>query len=272
MTSIISITQEILNELSNTNPNTQINNNNNKTSTLNINEISKRKQSPNKKHFHITYLRTVIQFLDYNSILSLTLVNKEFNAFFSSIYYYKFVSQINYHQKHFTPLPKPSSTTNNTNSILPANKKKQSGGLFSAITGALSYFTPSMDYTTKVGASSEFKEIETKIALHETLLTRKLKQLELSNEITCIRSKIDDLIAERFKYKSTINKDNSDEQIQQFKREKLESNYNSLQLEIELLKKECLNAKTENERLQNEDINTDLQINSITNYIKNHLV
>lgn len=266
MTSIISITQEILNELSNTN--TQINNNN-KTSTLNINEISKRKQSPNKKQFHITYLRTVIQFLDYNSILSLTLVNKEFNAFFSSIYYYKFISQINYHQKHFTPLPKPSSSTNNTNT---ANKKKQSGGLFSAITGALSYFTPSMDYTTKVGARSEFKEIETKIALHETLLTRKLKQLELSNEITSIRSKIDDLIAERFKYKSTNNKDNSDEQIQQFKREKLELNYNSLQLEIELLKKECLNVKTENERLQNEDINTDLQINSITNYIKNHLV
>ena len=128
-----------------------------------------------------------------------------------------------------------------------------------------------MDYNTKVGTRSEFKEIETKIALHETLLTRKLKQLELSKEITSIRSKIDDLIAERFKYKSTNKNDNSDEQIQQFKREKLESNYNSLQLEIESLKKECSYLKAENERLQKEDINTDLQINSITNYIKNHL-
>ena len=266
MTSIISITQEILNELSNTN--TQINNK--KTSNLNINEISKRKTSQNKKQFRITYLRTVIQFLDYNSILSLTLVNKEFHSFFSSIYYYKFVSQINYHQKHFIPLPK-TAPINSTNSILPT-KKKQSGGLFSAITGALSYFTPNMDFNTKVGSRSEYKEIETKIALHETLLTRKRKQLELSKEITSIRSKIDDLIAERFKYKSINNKDNSDEQIQQFKREKLESNYNSLQLEIELLKKECSNLKAENEHLQKEDINTDLQINSITNYIKNHLV
>ena len=266
MTSIISITQEILNELTNT---TNAQTNTKKASNLNINEISKRKPSPNKKHFRITYLRTVIQFLDYPSILSLTLVNKEFNSFFSSIYYYKFISQINYHQKHFVPPPKTASTTS-TQSILPT-KKKQSGGLFSAITGALSYFTPNMDYNTKVGTRSEFKEIETKIALHETLLTRKLKQLELSKEITSIRSKIDDLIAERFKYKSTNKNDNSDEQIQQFKREKLESNYNSLQLEIESLKKECSYLKAENERLQKEDINTDLQINSITNYIKNHL-
>ena len=41
--------------------------------------------SPKSKKFRITYLLSIIQFLDYNSIFNLSLTNKEFHYFFSSI-------------------------------------------------------------------------------------------------------------------------------------------------------------------------------------------
>ena len=47
----------------------------------------------NSKQFRITYLRTVIKYLDYQSMFNLSLVNKEFYSFLNSIYFYKFISR-----------------------------------------------------------------------------------------------------------------------------------------------------------------------------------
>lgn len=45
-----------------------------------------------KYHFRITFMKDAIQFLDIKSILNLCLVNKEFNYFVKSIYFYKFMT------------------------------------------------------------------------------------------------------------------------------------------------------------------------------------
>ena len=71
----------------------------NEKNNLNITLESKKSKYKKNRKFRITYLTTVIQFLDLNSLISLSLVNKEFYYFLSSIYAYKFIIQIQRHQK-----------------------------------------------------------------------------------------------------------------------------------------------------------------------------
>jgi hypothetical protein len=59
-----------------------------------IDKISKVLTKSKKYNFRVTYLKDTIQFMDLKSILNLTLVNKEFNYFIKSIYFYKFMKQI----------------------------------------------------------------------------------------------------------------------------------------------------------------------------------
>ena len=119
----------------------------NEKSNLNITLESKKSKYKKNIKLRITYLTTVIQFLDLNSLISLSLVNKEFYYFLSSIYVYKFIIQIQRHQKIMKYNNKKdikSIKSDNINKTTNLNKK---GGysFFSALTGALSYFTPSTE-------------------------------------------------------------------------------------------------------------------------------
>jgi hypothetical protein len=52
--------------------------------------------SKNKKsQFRISYIRNAVQFLDIKSILNLSMANKEFSQFIKSVYFYKFLKNIN---------------------------------------------------------------------------------------------------------------------------------------------------------------------------------
>ena len=59
-----------------------------------LDKFSKVVTKSNKNAFRVTYLKDSIQFMDLKTILNLTLVNKEFNYFLLSIYFYKFMKQI----------------------------------------------------------------------------------------------------------------------------------------------------------------------------------
>jgi len=59
-----------------------------------LDKYSKLVTKSKKNTFRVTYLKDSIQFMDLKTILNLTLVNKEFNFFLLSIFFYKFMKQI----------------------------------------------------------------------------------------------------------------------------------------------------------------------------------
>ncbi len=66
------------------------------SATYDANNESKPIVTKSKKYyFRISFLKGSIQYLDIKSSLNLSLVNKEFNYFIKSIYFYKFMSDIN---------------------------------------------------------------------------------------------------------------------------------------------------------------------------------
>lgn len=229
--------------------------------------------SPKSKKFRISYLLSVIQFLDYNSIFNLSLANREFHYFFSSIWYYKFISQIKEYQKKAnrnsnkkdTPL---NSSFSSQGSLF--SSKKKGGGFFSALTGALSYFAPVAESGIKKENKVDLKEIKERIELHEKILTGKLQQIQISKEIIDIRNSIDKLIDERFENQKKKDDIIGDKEIEKIKRDKLEKTYLELKQEVDSLNNESIKLKNIYENLQKEDIDKELKINIIGNYIKNN--
>lgn len=70
---------------------TQIERNNRKNPSF---HKSYKKGLGKRKLFRVTNLKTAIPYLDIKSILNISLLNKEFNYFIKSIYFYKFVDNI----------------------------------------------------------------------------------------------------------------------------------------------------------------------------------
>lgn len=229
--------------------------------------------SPKSKKFRITYLFSIIQFLDYNSIFNLSLTNKEFHYFFSSIWYYKFISQIKKYQKKTNKnSDKKEASLNNSFSSQGSlfSSKKKGGGFLSALTGALSYFAPVAESGAKKENKIDLKEIKERIELHEKILTGKLQQIQISKEIIDIRNNIDKLIDERFENQKKKDDIIDDNEIEKIKRDKLEKTYLELKKEVDSLNNESIKLKNIYENLQKEDIDKELKINLIGNYIKNN--
>lgn len=220
----------------------------------------------NNKQFRITYLRTVIKYLDYESIFNLSLVNKEFYSFLTSIYYYKFISQVKGKHKKNEKSVELNSSFSSNNSLF-SNKKKGGGGFFSALTGALSLFAPVTDNSSKKEVKIDMKEIKTRIELHEKVLNEKLRNIHISKEIIDIRTNIDKLIEERYKNKG---ESSDDKEIEKIKREKIEATYLELKKEVEALNDESIKLKNRYEILQKQDIDKEMKMNMIGNYIKNN--
>ena len=275
--SILEVTKEIINDIDSLkNKEKTINKENNIDS---LNTSLKNHHKKKYKKFKITYLRTIIQFLDLNSFISLSLVNKEFYYFLSSIYAYKFINQIQSHQKlmkHKKKNPNIKSVkTDNSNKSSNSNKK---GGysFFSALTGALSYFTPSTEINTiKVEKKPDLNEINNKIDLHLNILNEKVKQLKLSKEISEIRKNIDDLINERFSLKEQSENNRitimQEKEFEKIKREKYENDYKETLNELNMIKKNFSKLQKEYEKNQKEYIENELNLTKIGDYINKNM-
>ena len=275
--SILEVTKEIINDIDSLkNREKTINKENNIDS---LNTSLKNHHNKKYKKFKITYLRTIIQFLDLNSFISLSLVNKEFYYFLSSIYAYKFINQIQSHQKlmkHKKKNPniksvKTDNSNKTTNSI-----KKGGYSFFSALTGALSYFTPSTEINTiKVEKKPDLNEINNKIDLHLNILNEKVKQLKLSKEISEIRKNIDDLINERFSLKGQSENNRitimQEKEFEKIKREKYENDYKETLNELNMIKKNFSKLQKEYEKNQKEYIENELNLTKIGDYINKNM-
>jgi len=275
--SILEVTKEIINDIDSLkNKEKTINKENNIDS---LNTSLKNHHKKKYKKFKITYLRTIIQFLDLNSFISLSLVNKEFYYFLSSIYAYKFINQIQSHQKlmkHKKKNPniksvKTDNSNKTTNSI-----KKGGYSFFSALTGALSYFTPSTEINTiKVEKKPDLNEINNKIDLHLNILNEKVKQLKLSKEISEIRKNIDDLINERFSLKEQSENNRitimQEKEFEKIKREKYENDYKETLNELNMIKKNFSKLQKEYEKNQKEYIENELNLTKIGDYINKNM-
>ena len=275
--SILEVTKEIINDIDSLkNKEKTINKENNIDS---LNTSLKNHHNKKYKKFKITYLRTIIQFLDLNSFISLSLVNKEFYYFLSSIYAYKFINQIQSHQKlmkHKKKNPniksvKTDNSNKTTNSI-----KKGGYSFFSALTGALSYFTPSTEINTiKVEKKPDLNEINNKIDLHLNILNEKVKQLKLSKEISEIRKNIDDLINERFSLKEQSENNRitimQEKEFEKIKREKYENDYKETLNELNTIKKNFSKLQKEYEKNQKEYIENELNLTKIGDYINKNM-
>lgn len=246
--------------------------------------------SQGEKQFRITYLRTVIPYLDIESILDLSAVNREFNQFIISIYFYKFISDMRISQKQKRTLQlskgkkdtKQPSSTSTKKDDLKTSAIPQSG-FFSKLTGAFSILTGTTESTPKKEVDP--KEFFEKLNLHEQILKEKQKQFIISKDIRDIRDEINKYIDERYqmqmnKLPSSNNNNNksnqssiimTDKEIEMIKKEKLEKESEVRTKEVEKLKKESDQLKKELEKLQREDIETEMLINSLFSYVKNNM-
>ncbi len=275
--SILESTKEIINEINSLRSLENSINKQNTNESLNTSKNSHQKKKIKK--FRITYLRSVIQFLDLNSFISLSLVNKEFYYYLSSIYAYKFINQIQNHQKLMKKKKKSPQikTVKTDNSNKSSNSNKKGGySFFSALTGALSYFTPSTEINTiKVEKKPDLNEIKSKIDLHLNILNEKAKQLELSKEISEIRKNIDELINERFSLKeqneNTRNTVMQEKEYEKIKREKYEKDYKETLNELNMLKNSFSKLKQEYEKNKKEYIENELNLTKIGDYINKNM-
>ena len=277
--SILEVSKEIIKNINSLNEKRKSINKENEKNNLNITLESKKSKYKKNRKFRITYLTTVIQFLDLNSLISLSLVNKEFYYFLSSIYAYKFIIQIQRHQKIMKYNNKKdikSIKSDNINKTTNLNKK---GGysFFSALTGALSYFTPSTELNNiKTEKKPDLNEINNKIDLHLNILKDKIKQLNLSKQIIENRKNIDELINERFSLKEQIKFNNRNTIIQEkeyekIKREKYENEYKNTLNELNTLKNNFSKLKKEYELNKKEYIENESNLNKIGEYINKNL-
>ena len=277
--SILEVSKEIIKNINSLNEKRKSINKENEKNNLNITLESKKSKYKKNIKLRITYLTTVIQFLDLNSLISLSLVNKEFYYFLSSIYAYKFIIQIQRHQKIMKYNNKKdikSIKSDNINKTTNLNKK---GGysFFSALTGALSYFTPSTELNNiKTEKKPDLNEINNKIDLHLNILKDKIKQLNLSKQIIENRKNIDELINERFSLKEQIKFNNRNTIIQEkeyekIKREKYENEYKNTLNELNTLKNNFSKLKKEYELNKKEYIENESNLNKIGEYINKNL-
>lgn len=105
-------------------------------------KLSKVLTKPKKNNFRITYLKDAIQFMDLKSILNLTLVNKQFNYFLQSIYFYKFMKQIKIYKSNSNMKKEFQSNLElniSTNSYDSYSKEKSSKGILGNFVGAFSH-------------------------------------------------------------------------------------------------------------------------------------
>jgi hypothetical protein len=117
---------------------------------ISLNFINKNKAKKEKrKIFRVTYLRTVIPYLDLKNILNLSLLNKEFLHFIKSIYFYKFLDNLKEYRiqkkinESINKTPKKTniySVGNISNSNEHYSARKVVGSFFGAITGAFNVF------------------------------------------------------------------------------------------------------------------------------------
>lgn len=94
--------------------------------------ISKAVKKTKKIVFRVTYMRSVIQFLDLSTILNISLVNKEFLFFIKSVYFFKLMNDA-----------KSANDKIRQDKLKRKNKqlhKVDDSGLLGKLTGAFSYF------------------------------------------------------------------------------------------------------------------------------------
>lgn len=243
-----------------------------------------------EKQFRITYLRTVIPYLDIKTILDLIAINREFNQFIISIYFYKFITDMHLNQKRKRALhSKYKKDQKQSSSTTRKDKSKNipQSGFLSKITGAFSMITGTTDQTPR--KEIDTKEFLDKLNIHEKILKEKQKQFGLSKEIRDIRDDINEYVDERYEMQmnkipnngnTNTNNTNthnqvsnimSDKEIEMIKKEKLEKESEILTKEVDKLKKESNILKKEFELLQKEDIDIDLLLNSLSSYVKNNM-
>jgi hypothetical protein len=123
----------------------QVDKNSENTNTF-INKNTNKKEK--RKIFRVSYLRTAIPFLDLKDILNLSILNKEFNYFIKSIYFYKFLNNVRSYNltkkignNNFrTPKKNKFESVGNTPAVSNYSATKMVGSLFGALTGAFSAF------------------------------------------------------------------------------------------------------------------------------------
>lgn len=106
--------------------------------------LSKIAHNKNKKnYFRVTYMKSVIQFLDIKTILDISILNKEFHFFIKSVYFYKFINDAITSNKKRKILKKNSTTSVTSTTSGASSKtnpeKKGDYNFFGKITGAFSY-------------------------------------------------------------------------------------------------------------------------------------
>ena len=137
----------------------------------------------------------IIKFLDLKNVINVGLINKEFNAFVSSIYVYKIISssnslisvknnKINYH----SPKSVSSSKSAKSSKSYDATKKGNLiGGLFKNVG---SFFFGHSDNKSRLNP----QEISQRINLHEEILQNIKKRFEIETDIRNIREEIDSYV------------------------------------------------------------------------------
>lgn len=240
-----------------------------------------------EKQFRITYLRTVIPYLDIKTILDLIAINREFNQFIISIYFYKFITDMHSNQKRKRALHSKYKKDKKQSSSTPRKDESKNipqSGFLSKITGAFSMITGTTDQTPR--KEIDTKEFLDKLNIHEKILKEKQKQFALSKEIRDIRDDINEYVDKRYEMQmnkipnngnTNTNTHNqvsnimSDKEIEMIKKEKLEKESEILTKEVDKLQKESNILKKEFELLQKEDIDIDLLLNSLSSYVKNNM-
>lgn len=206
-----------------------------------------------KYYFRISFLKNSIQFLDLKSILNLSLVNKEFGYFIKSVYFYKFTKCV----KNSKTQNKKTNSNNFSNKKVTPSKTNssndQTGGV-SNLFGLGNYVVGALGSVLGIKQYSDSKErkidpivLEEKYKIYEKILNTKLKNSKMSQEMRELRENIDTIVSEKIAKKSysPIKKDHFnyhnfmiDEELQKIKRDKLESESDSLKIEVESLIKE----------------------------------
>ena len=206
-----------ISESSSLNPEKNMENVNNSFYAKNINKAK-------RKIFRVTYLKTVIPYLDLKSMLNISILNKEFYYFIKSIYFYKFMDNIkNFKNKKNIPIKdnyKTPKKSNNSNIYSVGNNLNEQtsagkiGSLFGALTKSaismlgknnfLIYLYIFLGFTS--GAKQEEKNVyidplimENKINLYEKILTQKLKNAKVNTELKGLRENINLIIENRQK-------------------------------------------------------------------------
>jgi hypothetical protein len=185
---------------------------------------------PKKAVFRVSYLTTVIQFLDLKTILNISIVNRQFYHFIKSIYLFKIMNNVKQSKERLKKDTKKSE-----------HVSPEETGIFSKLTGFLGKLFINLGFgmvsKEKSKVEVDHKALENKINIYQKILKAKLTSMERTKEVKLMRQEIDKLKNVKSYKDDEIQ---SDERIMTMKKEKTEKEHLDLLNEVDSLKKEVL--------------------------------